>query len=225
VRAGVGLAAALLLTLPAGQAVAGPTHVCRVIPDVRGDAGYRPLDPASETELAPGTSDDDLLSGDVASDGRRLTAVWRMGRVATPDPVAPMGRAYTLVFSVQSRGSWFLAARTFPTGPQYVYGEYLGGVTSPFHLRVLGEARGRLDPSRGLVVVDAPASAFAGGLRRGAVLRALQASVSRWVGQGIVPAREVGGLDVPLTGVGLPFDNAKGGHYVVGSRSCVHPGL
>ena len=147
-----------------------------------------------------------------------------MARVATPDPGAPLGRQYVLYFSVQDKGTWFLTARTLPTGTQDLYGDVVTGADSHASARVLGQARGRLDPARGLVVVDAPASAFAGGLRRGTVLRALRAFVHRWVGQGVVPARQVAGIDVPLTGTGLPFDTAQGSHYVVGRRSCVHPG-
>jgi hypothetical protein len=223
--AGARLAALLLVVLPTGHAVASPATVCRLIPDVPGDAAYGLVTPPARVPLVPGTPGDDLLSADIASDGRRLTAVLRMAEVAVPDPVAPLGRAYTVVFTVQGKGSWFLSARTYATGTQYLYGDFVtqaGGTTAS---RVLGPARGRIDPARRLVVVDAPASVFAGGLRRGTTLRVPNASVGRWVGQGAVPAQQVAGQQVPLTGGAMSFDDARGRNYVVGTRSCVHPGL
>jgi hypothetical protein len=224
VRAGTRLAALLLVVLP-GQALAAPPPVCRLIPDVAGDAGWHPLGALSSTPAVPGTADDDLLSADLASDGRHLTVVWRLRRIAVPDPRAPMGRDYNVHFSVRGKGVWFVAARTYPTGTQFLYGDVANELGVHDYLRVLGQARGRIDPARGLVVVDVPASAVAGGLRRGTTLRAPAAAVSRWVGQGNVPSRQVAGLEVPLAGTAVSFDDASGRSYVVGTRSCVHPGL
>jgi hypothetical protein len=223
-RAGTRLVSLLLVVLP-GHALAAPAAVCRVIPDVAGDAAYHPLGPLSDVPALPGTVDDDLLSADVASDGRRLTAVWRMRRAGGSDAAAPLGRYYTLVFDVRGKGSWFLSARAFPTGTQYVYGDFVQQTRVHSYPRVLGTARGRIDPARGVVTVDAPASTIAGGLRRGTSLLTLRAGAGRLVGQGVVASRQVAGQDVPLSGIGLGFDDASGNKYVVGTRSCVRPGL
>lgn len=222
-RAATRLAGALLPVVLAVPAAAAP--VCRVVPDVRGDAGYHPLGALSDAPDVPGTPGDDLLSADVASDGRHLTVMWRMGQVRVPDTAAPMGRSYLLVFDVRDRGSWWVAARTYATGTQYFYGDFSEAIPVHTAPRVLGEARGRLDTARGLVVVDASAKAFAGGLRRGTYLTRLQAAVSRWVGQGLVPDITVAGEPIPVTGTGMSFDVASGDHYVVGQRSCLRPGL
>jgi hypothetical protein len=150
-----------------------------------------------------------------------------MGQVRVPDAAAPMGRAYLLVFDVRDRGSWFVGVRTYPTGMRVVYGDFAeqAGQELTVSTRVLGEGKGRLDTARGWVLADVPARLVAGGLRRGSYLREPHAGISRWVGQGVVPDRNVAGVPVPLSGAGMSFDTASGDHYVVGQRSCVHPGL
>lgn len=225
-RSGARAAGLLLVLLAAAPVAAAAAPVCRVIPDARGDAGYGIVTPPATVGLLPGTPADDLLSADVASDGRRVTALWRVGTLPVPDPVAPLGRDYTLVFDVRGKGTWFLAARTYPTGTRFFYGDFiseLGGIHA--ESRILGQARGRLDTARGTVVVDAPAAAFARGLRKGTLMVKLHAAVGRVVGQGLVASREVAGLQVPLEGTVLSFDAASGDRYVVGARSCVRPGL
>jgi hypothetical protein len=199
--------------------------VCRLVPDAKGDATYNPLSIAADVPLVPGTPGDDLLSADVASDGKHLTVIWRMGEVRVPDLVAPMGRTYFFTFEVRDQGSWFVFARTYPTGVEYSYGDFVeqAGVHAAY--RVLGDGKGRLDTARGWVVADVPARAVAGGLRKGTYLRDLQASVSRAVGLGALRDRTVAGQPIPLGGVGMGFDTASGDHYVVGRRSCLRPGL
>ena len=220
------LAGALLAALVAVPASASTTQVCRVVPDAKGDAAYKPLEAVTGAAPGvPGTAADDLLSADVASDGTHLTVIWRMGQVQVPDSAAPLGRAYFFIFEVRDRGSWFVHAFTSPTGTQYSYGDFVQQTRVHAAYRVLGTGKGRLDTARGWVLADVPARAVAGGLRKGTYLRNLQASVDRWIGQGVVPDRTVAGQPLPLSGSGLSFDQASGDHYVVGQRSCLHPGL
>jgi hypothetical protein len=158
----------LALVVPAGAAQAGPAKkACRVIPDDRGD---EQVGAAALLGLAvPGTPADDLLSADVASDGRTLTAVMRMADLPAMDPAAPLGRRYTVLFHVGfGEVEWFVTARTTPSGAVFTYGrseEPYGLVPQALDL---GLGRGVVDTARREVRVHVPGSAVGG--RRGARL-------------------------------------------------------
>jgi hypothetical protein len=205
--------------LAATRAKPAPKPVCNLVTDATGDSGIDPV---------PGDANDDIVSADIASDGKKLTAVLRMAAMAQPDP-AVLGRALSMEFTAKgSENLLFLAARTYPTGTKYLFGYTADdpntGVTTRY---TIGEAVGSVDPAKKEVRITAPNAAFAPSgtkLVKGTKLSALTASSDRIFGQGVVPSQEVGGQRAPLGGLTLRFDDATGKSYVVGTLSCVKPG-
>ena len=225
-----GLALLLGTSLLAGQAVASPptTRVCHLITDARGDAGLTFGGPSGQVEVLPGGPTDDLLSADVASDGRTVTAVLRLAALEQPDPAAPTGHSYLLTFRVSGAPvDQFLEARTYPTGTQFDYGTLETDAAGDPYSHVAGRARGVLDLTRKEVRIHVSAALLLprGKVRKGTVLIAPTAITDRWWGQGLVPSPSVAGVVVPLGGTGTGFDRADGGDYVVGTPSCVRPGV
>lgn len=222
------LALALLVPAGAGVAAAAPKAkpkpvkpVCNLVADAAGDA---------EVNGVPGGAGDDIVGGDVASDGTTLTGVVRMAGLAANDPEWLNGRSYFLEFTAPgSPDVLYLQARAYPTGVIYSYG-YSGvdptsGINTSYSL---GPATGVIDVAAKEVRVSAPVKGFVDGakakLARGAKLSGLGARVFRQGGQGLVPSQEVGGTRVPLSGLNVLFDEAFGTSYVVGTPSCVAVG-
>lgn len=214
-----------LLVAGAGIALAAPAAkpVCNLIADAKGDAGVDPV---------PGGAGDDIVSGDVASDATTVTAVIRLAGLQTPDPQAPLGRSYAVLFTAPgSADLLYLAARTYPQGTKFIYGyQAVDPNTSVTTNYTLGDATGVVDAGKGEVHVSAPVKAFVDGakakLAKGAKLAGLSASVDRIYGQGFVPSQSPapGAPRVPLGGFTLQFDNATGSTYVMGTPSCVAVG-
>ena len=209
-----------LTLLPVGiattaQAAAKP--LCQAVKDAAGDAAL---------EAVPGNANDDILSADLASDGKLLTAVVRMGGVDTADPEAPLGRHYLVQLDAKGGDTTlFLSARTYPTGTQFLYG-YSGTNVVLSTSYVMGQAKGFIDAAKKEVHITVPVSVFAS---HGAkFLKGTKVTptitVYRMMGQGVVPSQQVRPAYVPLGGVSEAFDNASGKSYVVGTRTCVTPG-
>lgn len=220
------LASALVLTCAGGTGVAAATKapvkkVCKIVVDAAGDAAY-----AGEV---PGDKGDDILSGDVASDGKTLTAVLRLADLQSPNSSAPLGQQFSMEFSVKGYDALlFLAARSYPTGPKFVYGYSAKDAVLPLTVSYpLGDAKGVIDTAKEEVRISAPTSGFSGAkvkIVKGSKLTALTAKTYRILGQGLVPSQNVGPARVPLGGLSTPFDDATGSSYVVGTPSCVKPG-
>jgi hypothetical protein len=216
----------VLTLLPVGAATTAqaakrptPKPVCNLVTDPAGDAGIDPV---------PGDANDDVVSADIASDAKKITAVVRMAAMGQPDP-AVLGRSISLEFTARgSENTLFLAVRTYPTGTKYLFGYTAAdpntGVTTRY---TIGDATGSVDPAKKEVRITADNAAFAPSgtkLPKGLKLSALTASSDRIFGQGVVPSQEVGGQRAPLGGLTLRFDDATGKSYVVGTPSCVKPG-
>jgi hypothetical protein len=221
------VATSLLVLAGAGYASAAPAKaakpVCNLIADDKGDSGISPV---------PGADGDDIVSADIATDAKTVTAVIRLAGLSDPDPQAPLGRSYSVLFTAPgSADLLYLAARTYPQGTKYIYGYQAvdpnTGVTTNY---TLGDATGAVDAAKGEVHVSAPVKAFVDGakakLAKGAKLAGLSASVDRIYGQGVVPSQSPapGAPRVPLGGFTLQFDDATGGSYFMGTPSCVAVG-
>jgi len=209
IRAGV---VAVLLLAPVAPEALAAKPVCRIVQDARGDAEY-------PTNGVPGDDGDDLLSADLASDGKVLTAVWRLAALRVLNPAAPAGQNFVVDFKVTgSPGHYYVGASTHPAGADFVYGVVESGNLGG-QLHELGQAKGQLDPGRNEVRLSVPTKAFA----------QVRANISR--------GRRIFGIDVssnraltprPLTSpavgaVQLTFDSADGRTYLVGTPSCVRP--
>jgi hypothetical protein len=195
--------------------------VCNVIKDASGDAGF--------DGQVPGDGDDDIVSGDVSSDGKTVTAVLRLAALSANDPQSPLGHNYIVTFGAHgAENSLFLAARTYATGTKFIFGYQTSDPTLPLNIsRPIGDATGFVDLAKKEVHISAPNAAFAPAgskLPKGSKLLGVGALSYRMVGQGLVPSMDVSGHWVPLGGVSEQFDDATGTSYVVGTPSCVKPG-
>ena len=214
------LATSLLLLGVAGHATAAPAKkpVCNLVSDATGDANVNGV---------PGGAGDDIVSADFGSDAKTLTGVVRMAGLAANDPEWLNGRAYFAEFTAPgSPDVLFVQARAYPTGVIYSYG-YSGvdptsGVNTSY---TLGQATGVVDVAKKEVRISAPVKGFVEGakakLAPGATLKSIGARVYRQGGQGLVPSQEVAGTRVPLSGLNVLLDDATGGTYVMGTKSCV----
>lgn len=225
----VALSVALLsasVAAPAALAAKKPApkplpKVCNLITDPTGDASYN---------NAPGSGGDDLTGGDVASDGKVVTAVIRVASLTVPDPQWLPGRNYVLYFATKgSANTLFLAARTYPQGTQFSYGYQAPDPTSGINTNYkLGDGTGTVDTAKNEVHITAPLSAFSAAqvkLTPGTKLIGLDAQTQRIAGQGLVPSQSVAGTRVPIGGLLLQFDDAAGAKpYVIGQPSCVKAG-
>jgi hypothetical protein len=221
-RTAAALGAVLLaagLTVPA--AAAKPP--CRLIPDDAGDASWGDDAPGGGI---PGSAADDVLSADLASDGRTLTAVLRLAALPPQDPEAPLGRRYLVHMAPAGAKSLiYLGATRGPLGTTFDYG-YLTVDAGGTSTMPLGRGTGRFDDARREVHVSAPTSGFRsrGTIRRGTHLVSPTAVVQRQLVTGALPNVPLAGATVPLGTLGLVFDRAQGRTYVVGTPTCVRVG-
>lgn len=201
-------------------AAAKPKPVCNLVTDAAGDATYNNV---------PGDGNDDIVGGDLASDGKTVTGVIRLAALAQPDPMAPLGQGFFISWSAKgSDAQLFLSARTYPTGTQFIYG-YQGvdptsGINTSY---TLGTAAGVVDTAKKEVRISSPTASWkdtGAKMAPGDKLLAPVVETYRIAGQGLVPSQSVGGQRVPIGGLLLPFDTADGKNYVVGTPSCVAVG-
>ena len=214
---------ALLSALAAGgvsSATAAPKPSCNVITDATGDAVYNNV---------PGDNAEDIVSGDLASDGKTLTAVVRVKALAYPDPQWAPGHVYSVSFGLKgmSADEIFVAARTYPQGVQYILGHRALDPTSGINTSYKdADVTGAIDTGKGEVRITVPVSALAklGKISKGTVIKGATAKTERIAGQGVVPSQDAGGTRVPLGGLLLQEDISDGGKaYTVGAKSCVKP--
>jgi hypothetical protein len=201
------LALALSASVLAGGAALAapkPKPVCNLLSDAKGDA--------YPTTAAPGGPSDealDVVTADIASDKKTLTAVIRLSKVAEQSSTSPTG--YHLVFNFTAPGAenplylqYFSGNEALEQSFDFGYDDAVNGLTS------LGDADGVIDTAKNEIRISAPISGFAE-----------QASIK--------PGQKLGDLVVQSTRdllVLLPYaDIAEGGApYTVGAPSCVIPG-
>ena len=202
----IGVCAALAAATGVASAAAPKAKpVCNLITDDKDDAGVVTAQPGM-----------DILSADVASDKKNVTAVFRLaGPPSAPNPQAPGGTDYYFSFTTSDASDpQFLHMSLPPVGaPTFATGQTtsVGGqnTSTDDADAATGSVTGNV------VTITAPVSAFGGriNLKAGHKLTGLTAEVFAQVG---VPG--VGGL---LENV----DTASGSKsYVAGTPSCVVPG-
>lgn len=202
----VGVCAALAAATGVATAAAPKAKpVCNLITDDKGDAGVVTAQPSM-----------DILSADIASDKKTVTAVFRLaGPPTAPNPEAPGGTDYYFSFTTSDASDpQFLHVSVPPAGaPTFATGQTtsVGGQNT---------STDDADPATGSIVgsvvtVSAPTSAFGGriSLKPGRKLLGLTADVYAQIG---VPG--VGGLleNADTAAASKP--------YVAGTASCVVPG-
>ena len=197
------LAAGLLGVLAtAGLAGAAPAPACNLVQDAKGDGtGFV----FTDEDYLPNDANLDLISGDIASNAKTITAVIRTDALAMSDPGAPTGRAYYANFTVGGK-ELYLAVRLDASGN----GTYTGGFIDG-RRQNLGDATGVLDVAKKEVRISAPVSLFAAqaAIKPGTKITDLNLLAQRYIG-------------VAGPGATPSADAAEGGKtYTAGARSCV----
>lgn len=187
----------------AGLAGAAPAKpACNLVQDPKGDGtGFV----FTDEDYLPNDPNLDLISGDIATDAKTVTAVIRTDALAMSDPAAPTGRAYYANFFVGGK-QLYLAVRLDAAGN----GTYTGGHIENTR-QGLGAATGVIDVAKKEVRISAPLSLFASqaSLKPGTKITDLNLLAQRYIGAagpGATPSA----------------DAAEGGKtYTAGAKSCV----
>ena len=206
-------------------ALAAP-KACKLVRDERDDV-------IGTVDFAPtnrfyGDTDLDILSADVATNAKYVTAVVRPATLRADNTQSPLGRMWQLWFSVEGK-TFSLSAVAAPDGEvaQLAYEAAPGEVVSVVGL---GRVSLTLDYQRREVRMTAPVSRFAphASMRRGQVISDLVVHTYKHYG---VSGQDQQGLpendapDLANSGVATGADTARSTRrYVAGSPSCVTPG-
>ena len=199
------LAAALVVTVActgiasAATKKAAPKPVCNLVQDPKGDA-----------DVAGGAGNDDTLdivSSDIATKGKLVTAVVRVTKASTTSTNYPYGISWRLNFSVGD-AQLFLSAISDRSGVvgQYGYTDTTGG-------HIGGDATAVVDTAANEIRITTPLSSFAdqATIKPGVVLSKLNS-----VTGAIAQVSGVGNLRFPTV------DTAAGDKtYTAGAPSCV----
>ncbi len=188
----------------AGGAVAAPAKpkakpVCNLVKDGTGDA-----------EIVSRQAALDIVSGDIASDAKKITAVMRLdGTPSGGNPQAAGGTRYYFSFSVPGaeHAQYLSALVPFAGQPSFRTGQIVADGTRRTFTNdsepVTGSIKGKQ------LTITAPVSAFAerGRIKPGTKLSGLTAETFALVGVFLISV-----------------DDASGKTYVSGTPSCVKPG-
>lgn len=216
------LTACLVATAAATPATAAPKKkpvpkVCNIIADDPGDAFLGASQVPSDDSV-------DIVGGDFASNGKKLTGIIRLKALAQQNPRSPMGQVYFVIFKVKGiEDTLTLSAGLYPTGNQFQYGYQAPDPNIPV-LNVsytLGNAVGVINGNEIRITADIanfPQKAF---LKNGNSVTTLTAEARYVYGQRVVPSQNVGPVRVPLGGLTARLDDATGKAYVLGAPSCV----
>lgn len=200
------VAGSLGLVAGAGLAGAAPKPVCNLVTDATGDGtGFVMTD----MDYLPNDPNLDLVSGDVATKGRTVTAVIRTAELALSDPAAPTGRAHYANFTVGGTTLYLSAALNGSGAATYSAG-YLDTTRQG-----LGAVTGTIDVAKKEVRISAPVSIFAAQakIKDGTKIMDLNLLAQRYVG------------DRAVVGATPSADEATGGKtYTAGAPSCVAVG-
>jgi hypothetical protein len=199
-------AVAVCAALTGGSAaLAAPAAkpACNLVQDEKGDGtGFVQTD----QDYLPNDPNLDLVSGDIASTAKVITAVIRTDAQSLSDTSAPTGRAYYANFTVGAV-ELFLSAALDEAGAATYSAGYIDTTRTG-----LGAVTGTVDVAKKEVRITAPISIFAeqASIKPGTKITDLNLLAQRYVGN-----RSVGGATPSA-------DEALGGKtYVSGSRSCV----
>jgi len=210
-RAVLALSAVLATGISAGAAnavVKKPTikPVCNLMTDVPGDAVL----------VGPEGNDDalDILSGDVASDAKTLTAVVRLKAYSSPDPHAPLGQKVYISFNAPGDTNLiYLAASIDPgLGVSYSWGEQTVSAAGTGSYSKVGNATGSIIGNEVHIHVPVADVLAKANVKPGSKLSGVLAETRLLIGA-------AGG------GLVEQVDAAEGTKsYAAGAKSCVTPG-
>lgn len=181
----------------AAPARPAPKPVCNLVVDAAGDT-------TGPTDAL------DVVSADIASDARRVTAVLRVRKLATTDGTAPTGTAYSFRFKVAGSAVQYYLLGSIEPAPVGATTFEFGTIETGNSLTPIGDATGKVDVARNEVRISAPLSFGSARLKPGVRLVDLQAFTQR---------RFV----VLLSGADSTVIDPRRS-YTTGTRSCVKPG-
>jgi hypothetical protein len=177
--------------------------VCNLVTDASGDA-----------KDVGGTNDPsmDILSADVATDRKRITAVIRVAGLSTgTDMQSPSGREWRITMALPGANNGQLS---------------LGVQTGPFGTRDADNIGGKatLDTKHHQVVITESLKALAG-FHAHIVFGKTRLTQFSATSSSIIQLPAVGGLWASTSPLGAPTDSASGNAtYLAGALSCVKPG-
>jgi hypothetical protein len=206
-------AAAVLLATSAafgGAAVASPKAApsCNLMVDDKGDAQF--------LGAAPNNPNQDIVSADIASDAKTVTAVLRLASFAATDPQSPLGRGYYVLFNAPgSDFPIYFNMQITPDLTRYAWGDREVLATGNGSYVKKGDATGVIDTAKGEIRISAPVADVnaVGKVKPGSKLTNINASATTVIG-----TSATGGL------VSTVDDAASTKPYIAGSPSCVKPG-
>ena len=214
------------ITAPVADAAPKPKPSCLTISDPKGDTfAVR----AQDGEGAYGPQEDalDIVSGDLASDGKVVTAVVRLASLSRAVATSPTGLTVGVDFLIGSSAESVVRLQAvLPSGSADRFEvsakaiDALPNVPSTY----VGEATGVVDEKKGEIRITAPAALLApyGALKPGTKLIPNEAE-SATASRSVPPITTTPGQ--PMTTRGPFADIAASGRTVaVGAPSCVVPG-
>lgn len=207
------LAVALVVSVTAAGAAGAatkpkPKPVCNLLTDDKADASF--------LGAAPNDANLDIVSADVASDAKTVTAVLRLASFSETDAQAPLGRGYYLLFNAPGLDTpIYFNFQITPDLKRFTWGVRETLATGSGSYAKKGDATGVLDAAKGEIRISAPVADVnaVGKVKPGAKLTNLTASSTMVIG-----TSATGGLVSTV-------DDAEGSKaYIAGSLSCVKPG-
>lgn len=202
------IAALMVGGIFATQAGAAPKPkvkpVCNLLTDAEGDAKFLVL---------PSDPNLDIISGDIATSDKSLTAVLRLKSFSASDAQSTLGRNYYILFNVPGQANpVYLSAEagttSVATGFAYSFGTLVGGAVGTYTAAKDTTAIvGAIDPAAGTITMTVPLAALA-----------QVATVKKGVKISGLHAESTQAFVVLVSTV----DSADGGKsYVAGTPSCV----
>jgi hypothetical protein len=126
-------------------AVKKPKPVCNLVTDAAGDGSF---------VATPNSPALDVLSADLASSSKAITAVVRVASLAS-DPFTMQGKEYKFLFTVGGVQHYFRVQSAPGLGDSFDYGDVVGGSSTSG-----GTADGAYDPATNSVRFSVPKSTF-----------------------------------------------------------------
>ena len=213
----------MTLTLLGGPALAAPKRACNLVTDPAGDGGMwgqvPPGTPAYPTSL-------DILSADIATDAKNLTAVIRVAELQSMETGSPGGIGFSFNVTVDKNRFSLSASRDTGSDPLFTLSgrlEYVGDENNgAASYGMLGLIDGVFDEDRSEIRMTAPLKLFspAAKISRGDRFNDLRL----WSHYTVGFASDTDNRR-PHGGVGHSADRAESkATYAAGSPSCVRVG-
>jgi hypothetical protein len=221
-RVTAGLVAACTLTalaaVPASAAKPKPkpvAKVCKLVVDDAGDATLQDGVPSDDSL--------DIVGGDFASNGKKVTGIIRVKALQQQNPRAPLGQLYFAMFTVKGVTTpLFLSATLAPTGNQFHYGYQAPDPVLPLNTSyAAGAAVGKITGNEIKITADISKFSQKAFLKNGNQVTTLTLEARMLTGQRAVPSQNVGPARVPFGGLTSLIDDADGKKYTLGTPSCV----